>query len=51
MTVQDVMGRVGGMQEEVTGSRSVTTRIVKRGGMEMEGMVKGEVEDGAHTAM
>ena len=33
----------------MTGSRSVTTRIVKRGGMEMEGMVKGEVGDGEGT--
>lgn len=44
-------GEVTREVEGVTGSRSVTTRMVKRGGMEMEmeGGEQGEVEDGVGT--
>jgi len=45
----DSVGEDGRDVDGVTGSRSVTTRMVKRGGMEMEVRVQGEVEDGVGT--
>ena len=42
-------GELGWDAGGVTGSRSVTTRMVKRGGMEMERGADGDVKDAAGT--
>ena len=43
------MGEDGWEVDGVMGSKSVTTRMVKRGRMEMEGGVQGELWDGVGT--